>query len=58
MWCGLYRTEYIKELIQYDPHSPGKYRVNVPLSNFKTFSDVFNCKENSRMNPKDKCVLW
>ncbi len=57
-WCGLERTEFLKDLIQYNPHSPGKYRVNVPLSNIKTFSDVFNCKENSRMNPKDKCVLW
>jgi predicted metalloendopeptidase len=37
VWCGLERTEFLKDLIQYNPHSPGKYRVNVPLSNFKTF---------------------
>ncbi|CAM6032064.1 unnamed protein product, partial [Sphagnum compactum] len=57
-WCGLERTEALKEMIQYNPHSPYKYRVNVPLSNFKTFSHVFNCKENSKMNSKDKCILW
>ncbi len=58
VWCGLQRPESLKDTIQYDPHSPGKYRINVPLSNFEIFSNTFNCKENSRMNPKDRCVLW
>jgi predicted metalloendopeptidase len=57
-WCGLERPESLKGTIQYDVHSPGKYRVNVPLFDIKKFSDAFNCKENSRMNPKDRCILW
>ncbi len=57
-WCGLLRPQALIQTIQFDVHSPVKYRVNVPLSNFKKFSDVFKCEKNSRMNPKDKCVLW
>ncbi|XP_054152475.1 neprilysin-1-like [Oppia nitens] len=57
-WCSIYRTEYIKNMIEYNPHSPAKYRVNVPLSNFKTFSDVYKCSPQSQMNRKNKCVLW
>ncbi len=57
-WCSKFRTESLKNQIKFDVHSPGRYRVNVPLSNFNTFSDAFKCSSNSRMNRKDKCVLW
>lgn len=58
VWCELIRPEALKQLIQYNPHSPAKYRVNVPVSNFKSFSDAYKCKPDSPMNRKDKCVLW
>ncbi|XP_054153016.1 neprilysin-1-like isoform X2 [Oppia nitens] len=58
VWCSLWRPEALKTQIQYNPHSPGKYRVNVPVSNFKAFSDAYKCSPNSRMNRKDKCILW
>lgn len=58
VWCSLSRPEYLKMLIQYDPHSPGRYRVNVPMSNMEAFSDTFNCPANSTMNRKHRCSLW
>ncbi|XP_054153018.1 neprilysin-1-like [Oppia nitens] len=58
VWCGMYRKEALINQIEYNPHSPGKYRVNVPVSNFKPFSDTFKCKADSPMNRKDKCILW
>ncbi|CAG2108774.1 unnamed protein product [Medioppia subpectinata] len=58
VWCSLWRPEALKTQIEYNPHSPGKYRVNVPVSNFKPFSDAYKCSPESRMNRKDKCVLW
>ncbi|XP_075528272.1 neprilysin-1-like isoform X1 [Dermacentor variabilis] len=58
VWCRLCRREYLKLQIQYDPHSPGPYRVNVPMSNLKAFSETFNCPANSTMNRKDRCSLW
>ncbi|XP_049514805.1 neprilysin-4-like [Dermacentor silvarum] len=58
MWCSLSRPEYLKQQIQYDPHSPSQYRVNVPMSNMAAFSDTFKCPVNSSMNRKDRCKLW
>uniref|UniRef100_A0A224YD63 Gluzincin n=1 Tax=Rhipicephalus zambeziensis TaxID=60191 RepID=A0A224YD63_9ACAR len=57
-WCSLSRPEYLKVLIQYDPHSPAPYRVNVPMSNMEGFSEAFGCSVNSTMNRKHRCSLW
>ncbi|KAH7935414.1 hypothetical protein HPB52_007436 [Rhipicephalus sanguineus] len=56
-WCSLARPEYIKLLVQYDPHSPAQYRINVPMSNLEAFSETFNCPANSTMNRKDRCTF-
>ncbi|XP_049514430.1 neprilysin-1-like [Dermacentor silvarum] len=56
--CTLSRPEYVKEQIQYDPHSPSQYSVNVPISNLADFSNTFNCPANSTMNRKDRCTFW
>lgn len=39
-------------------HSPGVFRVNIPLQNMKEFSRDFNCPPGSPMNPVDQCRLW
>jgi predicted metalloendopeptidase len=41
-----------------DPHSPAKFRVNVPASMSKDFAAAFACKEGTPMNPKDRCEVW
>lgn len=58
IWCSLTRPESLKLQIQYDPHSPSHYRVNVPLANLPAFSTVFKCPKNSFMNKKKRCTLW
>ena len=57
-WCSLIRPEKLKLQIEYDPHSPSQYRVNVPLSNSPDFAKAFNCPVGSPMNPGKKCLLW
>ncbi|KAI1297234.1 Neprilysin-1 [Halotydeus destructor] len=57
-WCSLIRDEKLRQSILYDPHSPTKYRVNVPLSNFDKFSTAFTCQKGSNMFPAERCVLW
>lgn len=60
VWCGLVRPELLKDLIQYDGHSPLQYRVNIPMKNNPHFAKVFNCPPGSPMNPRrnETCSLW
>lgn len=58
VWCTLYRHEALKVQMMTDPHSPGQFRVQGPLSQSAGFSKAFNCRNGSRYNPDDKCHLW
>ena len=44
--------------IETGQHSPGKYRILVPLSNNEDFAKDFNCPAGSGMNPEKKCKVW
>ncbi|MPC55445.1 Neprilysin-11 [Portunus trituberculatus] len=58
IWCK--STDFLSLLLQVitDPHTPEKFRVLVPMSNMKEFSDIWNCPVGSGMNPKNKCQVW
>uniref|UniRef100_A0A224YD77 Gluzincin n=1 Tax=Rhipicephalus zambeziensis TaxID=60191 RepID=A0A224YD77_9ACAR len=60
VWCNKAREGYLRELIQYDPHTPNRYRINIPMGNMEAFSTVFKCSEKSKMyrQKKDRCMLW
>ncbi|KAM8927932.1 membrane metallo-endopeptidase-like 1 isoform 2-T2 [Pelodytes ibericus] len=58
VWCGSYRPEYARHSIKTDVHSPFKYRVMGSLQNFEAFSEEFNCKKGTKMNPMEKCRVW
>ena len=49
IWRNNIRPEYAKLLIQVDPHSPGKFRANGPLSNLPEFARAFQIPNNSPM---------
>jgi putative endopeptidase len=46
--------------IRTDPHSPGRYRVNGPLSNMPEFAKAFGCKEGDPMVRPDnmRAKIW
>lgn len=46
-----------RDQLQLD-HAPLHARVVLPLANFDQFAKTFNCPVGSRMNPKDKCIVW
>ncbi|CAI9741548.1 neprilysin-1-like isoform X2 [Octopus vulgaris] len=58
VWCGSMRREAAINRIQTNHHSPGRFRVIGPLQNSPEFSQVFNCKQGSYMNPEQKCTVW
>jgi putative endopeptidase len=59
-WCANYRPEALRLLVATNPHSPPKFRVNGPLSNFSGFASAFQCKEGSPMvrAAADRCEIW
>nr|CAH7743953.1 unnamed protein product [Callosobruchus chinensis] len=55
VWCSAITKEATNLQIEKDSHSPAQYRVIGALSNLKEFSQEFNCKTGSKMNPGKKC---
>jgi putative endopeptidase len=63
-WATIWRTKYkdesLRTQIQTDPHSPGMYRANGPLTNLESFYQAFNVKEgNGLYRPEPERVkIW
>ncbi|KAM9299024.1 membrane metallo-endopeptidase-like 1 [Gastrophryne carolinensis] len=58
IWCGTYQPEYARQYIKTSEHTPVKYRVVGSLQNFEAFSEAFNCKKGTKMNPVKTCRVW
>lgn len=58
VWCQSMTKESTKMQIEKDDHTIAKYRVIGPLTNLREFSEEFQCKAGSKMNPKHKCEVW
>lgn len=59
-WRGNMRPEYLKNMVQTNPHSPGNFRGNGPLSNMPEFYEAFGVKEGNKMyRPKEeRAEIW
>lgn len=59
-WRINMRPEFLKNMVQTNPHSPGIFRGNGPLSNMQEFYDAFNVKEGDKMyRPKsERAEIW
>ncbi len=49
VWRSKMRPEAEANQIQTDPHSPGRFRCNGPLTNMMEFYDVFGVKQGDKM---------
>lgn len=60
IWCENQRPESERLLIQTDPHSPAKYRVNGVVKNMESFTEAWGCKPDQSMfaAPGKACRVW
>jgi putative endopeptidase len=60
VWRGLTRPEAELQSLKTNPHSPGKWRTNGPLSNMPEFAKAFGCKEGDPMVRADslRARIW
>lgn len=57
-WCTNNRPRALALQMTTDPHSPGQFRVQGPLSQNPDFAKAFKCKVGTTYNPENKCALW
>jgi predicted metalloendopeptidase len=60
VWRDHVRDADQRLLLRTDTHSPAKFRVLVPLSNFGPFYDAYNLKPGDKMyrSPEDRVEVW
>lgn len=60
IWRIKFRDESLRTQVMTDPHSPGMYRANGPLTNFEPFYKAFDVKEGDGMyRPENERVsIW
>ncbi|MBV9128681.1 MAG: M13 family metallopeptidase [Verrucomicrobia bacterium] len=60
VWRNNIRPEALRLRLNTDPHAPGEYRVNGPLSNLPEFQAAFNVPAGSPMvrPPAERVLIW
>jgi predicted metalloendopeptidase len=57
-WCGNRTEAFERMLVQVDPHSSEKYRVNGVVENVPEFQKAFSCHEGQPMVAAPACRVW
>jgi putative endopeptidase len=60
VWRVRYKDETLRTQVNTDPHSPGMFRANGPVSNMEEFYKAFNIKPGDKMyrEEKDRVKIW
>jgi putative endopeptidase len=60
VWRSKYREAEQRRRIVSDPHSPPRFRVNIPVSNIDAFYEAFDVNSTDRMyrKPEDRVRIW
>jgi putative endopeptidase len=58
VWCQKQRPELQRMLVNVDPHSPGRYRVNGVVQNMPEFEQAWGCKAGQPMVSQNACRVW
>jgi len=58
VWCEKRRPEFSRMLVNVDPHSPGRFRVNGVVQNMPEFQKAWGCKTGQPMVAQNSCHVW
>ncbi|MEP2024224.1 MAG: M13 family metallopeptidase [Reichenbachiella sp.] len=60
LWRGKYRPQLEQRLLIGDTHSPGKFRVNGPVSSMTAFYEAFGIEEGDELwrSPEERVDIW
>jgi putative endopeptidase len=60
VWRTKYKDESLRTQVNTDPHSPGMYRANGPISNMDQFYKAFDLKPGDKLyrEEKDRVKIW
>ena len=58
VWCQKQRPELSRMLVNVDPHSPGRYRVDGVVQNMPEFQKTWSCKAGQPMVSANACRVW
>ncbi len=59
VWRRNYRDESLRLQVRTDPHSPGMFRTNGPISNMPAFFNAFGCGDGKLVRPEnERAKIW
>ncbi|XP_030370944.1 neprilysin-1 [Scaptodrosophila lebanonensis] len=58
LWCVDHKRDQHSMATIGDVHPPEQLRLYAMLANYDEFAYVYQCREGSKMNPHDKCVMY
>ena len=56
--CAAYTDPALRTLVNSNPHSPARYRVNGVLQNLPEFQKAYSCKPPQKMVSPKPCQVW
>ncbi|KAG7208967.1 hypothetical protein KM043_015136 [Ampulex compressa] len=57
-YCETVNSDELYDMVQNGRHTTAELRVNFAVSNLEAFSNIFNCRPKSPMNPTNKCYIF
>jgi predicted metalloendopeptidase len=58
IWCENQTDQALRQQVQTNPHSPGRFRVNGVMQNSEDFAKAFSCQKGQKMVSENACRVW
>ena len=58
IWCEKQTDAAMRQQVQTNPHSPGRFRVIGVVQNSEDFAKAFSCKPGQKMVSEKACRVW